>query len=444
MILSQPDKGWSWVALFAAFFVMFVEGAFMGALGIIHLALLDRYAESNMKTAMAGSLFVCMNTTGGILCSALVERYSCRVVTVTGSLLFTVGLLICALPVSLDVVMFAYGILAGIGSSLTNTAAFIVVGYNFKQRINIANGISASGMCFGSLVMPPVVEMLRAYYGNTMIFVILGCMSLQQAVLGALYFPAYLEHSRKKRTHNEKTKQSSLVKSVCLHWLRMLKNASFICIIGYLCLLQLGAFVNYLHFPKFVTTLGFTSMQASYLLTVKGVFAFFARLLLAAFVNSNSYNIDLTTLMFGTCTFMALASILLPFYGTSFPGLVIFCIFGGLYGDSVIGILNALNIDIVGYDNFASATGIEFAVMGIGIFVGPTLVGLVIDLGGTYTFCFSVTGAILLLAGFLSLIAGTLKSPHRKELVQGDQVLDVFLEQNNSSEEDRNLYKTNL
>ncbi|XP_069138974.1 monocarboxylate transporter 4-like isoform X2 [Argopecten irradians] len=372
-VLSQPDKGWSWVVLFGAFWIMFVEGAFMGALGILHVALLERYDESNMRTAMAGSLFGCMTTSGGILCSALVDRCSCRRVSLTGSLLFTTGLVICALPVSLDVVMLSYGLLAGIGSSLSNTTAFIVVGYNFKKRMNIALGISTSGIALGSLVMPPLVELLREYYGNRMIFLILGCFSLQQIAMGRLYFPALLEHSRRHQSRLEKHKSFAL-KSMWRKWLNILKTPSFVCFTSYLCLLQLGAFVIYLHLPKFVITMGFTAMQASYLLTVKGVCAFLARILLAALVNSNSYTTELTTMMFGTSSFLAIASILLPFYGQYFAGLIIFCIFGGLYSDSIFGILNALNSYIVGPDNFATATGIEFAVMGFGTLVGPTLV----------------------------------------------------------------------
>ncbi|XP_033757499.1 monocarboxylate transporter 4-like [Pecten maximus] len=440
IVLSQPDKGWSWVVLFGAFWIMFVEGAIMGALGIIHLALLDRYDESNMKTAMAGSLFGCMTTSGGILCSALANRFSCRCVSIAGSVMFTSGLLICALPVSLDVVMFSYGILAGIGSSLSNTTAFIVVGYNFRQRMNIANGISTSGIALGSLVMPPIVEILREYYGNRMIFVILGCFSLQQVVMGVLYFPAFLEYSRKQASRFEKRQKSSAVISVCNEWIRIIKNASFLCFTGYLCLLQLGAFVIYLHLPKFVITMGFTSLQASYLLTIKGVCAFFARILLAALVNSNSYNTELTTMMFGTSSFLALACILLPFYGEYFGGLVIFCVLGGFYSDSIFGILNALNAYIVGPDHFAAATGIEFAVMGLGTLVGPTLVGQVIDIGGTYTFCFSITGVIILLAGLLCLVSGALKSAHpddfrKSEVIEDAQVLDVFIEHRNPQED---------
>lgn len=240
--------------------------------------------------------------------------------------------------------------------------------------MNLASGISTSGIALGSLVMPPVVDMIRTYYGNRMYFVILGGLTLHQSVLGALYFPSYLEHS-KKHASSIQSKKSTLAKTVCSKWSAMLKNPSFLYFVGYLCMMQVGAFIMYLHFAKFVTTLGYTSLQASFLLTIKGLCAFFARLLLAGMVNSNSYNVDLTTMMFGTSSFMALASILLPFYGTTFTGLVIFCVFGGLYSDSVFAILNALNVEIVGLDQFALATGIEFAVIGIGIFFGPTIVG---------------------------------------------------------------------
>ncbi|XP_033755938.1 monocarboxylate transporter 9-like [Pecten maximus] len=428
MKLTSPDKGWSWMVMVAASGVMFVQGIFIGTLGIVHLSLLDRYQDSNLKTALAGSIFACMNTAGGIITSVMVERYSCRVVTVTGSLLFTIGLVVCAFPVSLNVVIFSYGILAGIGSSMTNTAAYFVVGYNFKLRQNVASGIATSWIALGGLFIPTVIEMIREFYGNRMLFMILGGISLQPCFLGCMYFPSYLEESRKHSavTENKKRQKDS-------NWLSIMKNPGFICFAGCLCFTQLGVFVMYLHFPNYVTTMGFTVIEASYLLNVRGICAFVSRLLISSLVNSSNHNVQETTLLFGTFTFLALASMLLSLYGTSFGGLLIYCVFLGLYGDSVFSILNIINIKLVGLQQFAAATGIEFAAMGICIFIGPSFVGNVIDEGGTYDLCFVITGMLIMLGGLLSLISGVFETSTVEDLHHKNIHTDIDMD--TSSEE---------
>ncbi|XP_069140887.1 monocarboxylate transporter 2-like [Argopecten irradians] len=417
-MLTLPDTGWSWVVLAAASGVMFVQGIFIGILGIIHLCLLDRFGDSNLKTALAGSIFACVNTAGGIVTSVLVERYSCRVVTLIGSLLFTLGLVLCAFPISLNVVIFAYGILSGLGSSMTNTAAYFVIGYNFRLRQNIASGIATSGIALGGLFIPTAVEMIREFYGNRMFFLILGAIALQSCFLGCMYFPSYLEVSRKLvPVSNSKVQQSHS------GWVSIMKNPGFLCFTGCLCFTQLGVFVMYLHFPNYVTTMGFSVLDASYLLNVRGVCAFVSRLLISTLVNSDDSHP--TTILFGIFTFLAIASMLLSVYGTSFQGLLIYCVFLGFYGDCVFSILNIINIKLVGLKLFASATGIEFAAMGICIFIGPSTVGNIIDEGGTYDLCFVITGILIMLGAVFSLISGLYERAQEEELHHKDTTIDI-------------------
>ncbi|XP_060065566.1 monocarboxylate transporter 9-like [Ylistrum balloti] len=433
MKLTSPDKGWSWMVLLAAFGVMVVQGIFIGTLGIIHLSLLDRFHDTNLKTALAGSIFACMNTAGGIVTSLMVDKYSCRVVTIFGSLLFTCGLVVCALPVSLNLVIFFYGILAGIGSSMTNTAAYFVVGYNFKLRQNVASGIATSGIALGGLFIPTAIEMIREFYGNRAFFTTLGGIALQPVFLGCMYFPSYLEESRKYKSPPLDNKHRSSLNSGS-NWLTIIKNPGFICFACCLCLTQLGVFVMYLHFPNYVTTMGFSVLEASYLLNVRGICAFVSRLLISLLVNTSNHSVRETTLVFGMFTFLALASMLLSVYGTSFGGLLIYCIFLGFYGDSVFSILNIINMKLVGRQQFAAATGIEFAAMGICIFVGPSIVGNVIDEGGTYDICFVITGTLIMLGGVLSLISGVFTTETVDDLQPKNTNTEMVLHTNEVSE----------
>ena len=58
MTLTQPDEGWSWMVMLAAFGANIVTGSFQYAVGIIHNALLERFHGDVSRTTLAGSLYL--------------------------------------------------------------------------------------------------------------------------------------------------------------------------------------------------------------------------------------------------------------------------------------------------------------------------------------------------------------------------------------------------
>ena len=60
------DKGWAWVVLVASFVSFMLHGGTMYAVGIIHLALLERYREDVSKTAWTGALQSALISVGGL------------------------------------------------------------------------------------------------------------------------------------------------------------------------------------------------------------------------------------------------------------------------------------------------------------------------------------------------------------------------------------------
>ena len=65
--LPDLDKGWAWVVLLASFGSMMLLGGTMYAVGIIHIALLERYKEDVSKTAWTGALQSAIISVGGLL-----------------------------------------------------------------------------------------------------------------------------------------------------------------------------------------------------------------------------------------------------------------------------------------------------------------------------------------------------------------------------------------
>ena len=63
---SDLDKGWAWVVLVASFASFMLLGGAQYAVGIMHLALLERYKEDVSTTAWTGALQTALVSVGGL------------------------------------------------------------------------------------------------------------------------------------------------------------------------------------------------------------------------------------------------------------------------------------------------------------------------------------------------------------------------------------------
>lgn len=63
---SDLDRGWSWVVLAASFGSFMLIGGTMYAVGIIHIALLDRYKQDVATTAWVGAIHSALMSVGGM------------------------------------------------------------------------------------------------------------------------------------------------------------------------------------------------------------------------------------------------------------------------------------------------------------------------------------------------------------------------------------------
>ena len=82
----------------------------------------------------------------------------------------------------------------GIGRALTYTPSLVIVGYYFNKRRGLAVGLATSGVGFGTFMMPPLIEILFNNYGFQGALMILGSISLNFCISGALFRPLELQH----------------------------------------------------------------------------------------------------------------------------------------------------------------------------------------------------------------------------------------------------------
>lgn len=83
------------------------------------------------------------------------------------------------------------------------------MGYYFNKRRGVAVGLGTSGVGFGCLVFPPVIEIAFNYYGFMGTLIILSAVISNFFICGALFRP--LELHRKLEINNRFVKDTCSV-----------------------------------------------------------------------------------------------------------------------------------------------------------------------------------------------------------------------------------------
>ncbi|XP_014678171.1 PREDICTED: monocarboxylate transporter 13-like [Priapulus caudatus] len=114
--LAHTDHGWAWMVLVGASMNMFVMYGAVSSFPVLFVEFVSVFGDRTSLIALVGSLQTGMTLMSGPVFSRLSEKYGYRLVVTTGGMLATAGMCISyAAPADLNVLICAYGLMAGIG-----------------------------------------------------------------------------------------------------------------------------------------------------------------------------------------------------------------------------------------------------------------------------------------------------------------------------------------
>uniref|UniRef100_A0A914WJJ2 Major facilitator superfamily (MFS) profile domain-containing protein n=1 Tax=Plectus sambesii TaxID=2011161 RepID=A0A914WJJ2_9BILA len=193
------DRGWAWLILGGAFLNQLVILAIGKSLGLVYVALIDRFdatasAASVMQALLGGiGLFV------GPLVTAMADAFTCRIVVMSGALLLSAAALIASQSATLNGIVYPFGILGGIGVGMVVCPAPIIVARYFDKRRALANGLLYSAAGVASTLGPLIMSFLLQRYSINGVFMIVAGWVLHVLIGGALYRPLTSWASRRER-----------------------------------------------------------------------------------------------------------------------------------------------------------------------------------------------------------------------------------------------------
>ena len=185
--------------MFASFMVHMIADGVSFSFGVFYVELLDYFQESKAKTAWVGALFVSVPLVAGPIASALTNKYGCRMVTIMGSIVATMGFLLSIAAPSLEILCITFGLISGLGLAMVYVPAVVIVAFYFEKRRAFATGLAVCGSGIGTFIFAPLTEYLIDEYGWRGTLLIQAGLLLNMCVCGACFRPLETSVQRKKR-----------------------------------------------------------------------------------------------------------------------------------------------------------------------------------------------------------------------------------------------------
>ncbi|KAK6196131.1 hypothetical protein SNE40_001417 [Patella caerulea] len=393
-------KPWAWVVLAASFLALFFNSSLNYSVGVLHIALLERFPEEEVTTiSWLGALFSSMFALAGWTGSILVSTFNARVCVMLSGLVTLIGFVLSSLVVNMKYLFITYSLIAGTGQAMCYSGTLITLGYYFKEKTGMASGIALSGCGLCTFVFPPLSQFLIETYGLDGAFLLLGALGFQASVCGALMRPTEYEiRTNRKLCCN---KNSNSVSKPCnnpnkRNWrdkLKFCKSLPFFVFLISSVSFNMAQSTVYLFLPDYFVHLGSSPQEAAFAISLAGITGILSRVLVGFLVTL----VD-TALVYGSSFgIFGVITVFLKYMTTLGSKLTYTSLFG-IYMGGCWTLHYTLLVDIVGLYDVSAALGISMMACGGGYLIGPPIAEMFVLEFGDYYYAFAFTAAFFLLA----------------------------------------------
>lgn len=148
----------------------------------------------------------------GVVINYILRKYSCRQVGVAGSIIFFIGSFTSAFANSAILLVFAYGVLQGIGLGLMIPSTLTNFNKYFFRRRTFAMGVAQVITGIGTMILPIILQKLMQIYGFRGTQLIISAISLNSLVCAAVQKPpaSHVDHKKADFGKNGNNRKDSL------------------------------------------------------------------------------------------------------------------------------------------------------------------------------------------------------------------------------------------
>lgn len=256
------------------------------------------------------------------------------------------------------------------------TIIFTANAYNFRKKLNLAQGVSVSGCGFGILVMPPIIQSAFDIYGYSGLMIMLSGVVLQLLVFGALLRPSKLEIETIKRRNTDatvKARQKHFTCETVSVFLKVLCKKATACLSVSMLLFCGGLYTATLHLPNYAQRNGFSAMESALSLSVIGFVSMVSRLITGLL----AHHPRVSEIVLYSCSIgvLSLLTFVFPIMARAYAGHIIYSVSIGIFGGCCYVVINTINKMFVGVRYTTAACAVEFWFGGLGSFTFPAISG---------------------------------------------------------------------
>ncbi|KAJ8973569.1 hypothetical protein NQ317_018458 [Molorchus minor] len=188
--LVPPDGGWGWIVVLGVSLVNLCTRSIEPSFGLLFGDLLKKLGTETTGAAVIMSTLDALINFSGLFVGPIIRAFSYRKVSLLGSALCGLGLILTYPAKSMTHLLITYSVINGLGVGLTASSTFVALNNYFVRRRGQAVGLSLAGTAFGMMLMPQAVKLLLDVYNFRGTVLILGAFALNGIVGSCVLQPA--------------------------------------------------------------------------------------------------------------------------------------------------------------------------------------------------------------------------------------------------------------
>ena len=268
-------------------------------------------------------------------------------------------------------------VFVGTGLGIAYTPSIVILGYYFKDYLEIASGIATSTVGVGVMVFPLLLQYLLDTYSWRGALMIYSGLCFHLCVFGSLMKPSPDEITPKCVDTCKKSIaliDDELTRKRTTSFSQLFRNVRFILYCTSYFFVCAGISSVYMHLQAFAVSSGVERHQSNLLITIMGFGGVISRASSGFILHRCEFS---NIVMFTVCMFVSgIAAIFLPLYGSTYSGFVVFAVVFGCFGNIYQTFCGPITIHLVGIDDFPVAYGVLLMTGGTSYLLSPPLTGI--------------------------------------------------------------------
>ncbi|CAF1034787.1 unnamed protein product [Didymodactylos carnosus] len=428
---TAPDGGWGYVIVFCSFMIHVVIDGITYSMGSVYLEKMLESANLDAKHSVISAIFSILPAIYMLsgkyspIATILTTRYGCRLVTITGACVGSLGFFMCYWYEHIYWYWLGIGLIGAI-VSVTNY---------FDRKRSLAMGFAVSGAGCGTMIFPKLMpwflKHLNGYRKGLLVesAIIFSCILFGLLMKPLPWEPSELRKKSKSKNMDGYVEEEETALQVLnnglvsekagnkdtknkLIDLSLLSNIPFVLFLISNFLTNFGFNVPYAFTEDLAMHDGIKKSHAEYITMTIGIGSIAGRIIIGFLGDRN--NVNRLTLYNFTLIIVGVATVLEALVSKS--NLVLHLIYGATFGfftGGYISLIPTVLVDLAGLDKMSNAFGFVLLVQGIAIAIGLPFVGFLREKIGTYLVPYIIIGLVIALSGIMLFIIPFLKKPSK-------------------------------